>query len=213
MAAYDQPQKFLWTLRGMNRYPNRDEQRAEPMPKHRRAHRAWIQNALARYERPLVRYAARFTGDLELARDIVQDAFLKLCKEDRAKLDGHLPAWLYTVCRNRALDVMKKEGRMEAVRADQAEALADTAPGPAARAAQLEEHALVLEVLATLPANQQEAFRLKFEHGLSYREISRVMDMPRSSVGYTISQALTAIRTRLRNTLDNSTTNEGAASP
>lgn len=183
------------------------------MPGNDAAHRRWINEALAQYESRLVRYAARFTGNVELARDVVQDAFVKLCKEDRAKLDGHVAAWLYTVCRNRALDVMKKEGRMEALRQERAEAQADPAPGPQIRAARREEHALVLEVLATLPPNQQEAFRLKFEHGLSYREIGRVMNMPLSTVSYTITQALTAIRTRLRETLDIPQKNEGAPSP
>lgn len=183
------------------------------MPKETASHAAWIRQALAQYERSLVRYAMRITGNVDVARDVVQDAFVRLCKEDRAKLDGYLAAWLYTVCRNRALDVMKKEGRMEALEQERAEAQADLAPGPSARAAHEEEHALVLEAVAALPPKQQEAFRLKFEHGLSYREISRVMDMPLSTVSYTMSQAVKAVRTQLRDTLDISTENKGAASP
>ena len=66
-----------------------------------------------RYEGQLVRYAARITGDVERGRDVVQDAFLRLWREDRAKVDGHLAEWLYTVCRNRALDVQRKERRMK----------------------------------------------------------------------------------------------------
>jgi RNA polymerase sigma-70 factor (ECF subfamily) len=170
----------------------------------------WIREALDRFERPLVRYAARFTGDLELARDVVQDAFVKLCREDPAKLNGRLAPWLYTVCRNRALDVRKKEGRMQALKQYEAEARPDAAPGPGRRAIAREEHALVLEAVAALPANQQEAFRLKFEHGLTYRDISRVMNMPLSTVNYTIAQALTAVRARLRTTLDLPRTNERA---
>ncbi len=161
----------------------------------------WVRDALDRYERPLVRYAARFTGDLEAARDVVQDTFYKLCREHPSKLNGRLAPWLYTVCRNRALDVRKKEGRMQTLEQHAAEARPDAAPGPVARAALREEHALVLEAVAKLPANQQEAFRLKFEHGLTYREIGSVMNMPLSTVNYTIAQALAAVRERLRGTL------------
>ncbi len=168
----------------------------------------WVRQALETYERPLIRYAARFTGELESARDVVQDTFVKLCREDPAKLNGRLAPWLYTVCRNRALDVRKKEGRMQALRQTEAEARPDAAPGPGRRAIAREEHALVLEAVAALPANQQEAFRLKFEHGLTYRDIGRVMNMPLSTVNYTIAQALTAVRTRLRGTLDWPPTNE-----
>lgn len=169
---------------------------------------AWVRQALDTYERPLVRYAARFTGDLDLARDVVQDTFVKLCRENPAKLNGRLAPWLYTVCRNRALDVRKKEGRMQALQQTEAEARPDASPGPGARASAREEHALVLEAVAGLPTNQQEAFRLKFEHGLTYRDISRVMNMPLSTVNYTIAQALTAVRARLRGTIDMPRMNE-----
>ena len=35
----------------------------------------WIQAALREHEGPLVRYAAQLTGDLDRARDVVQDTF------------------------------------------------------------------------------------------------------------------------------------------
>ena len=72
----------------------------------------WIVSALARYEAPLLRYASRLLGDVDRARDVVQDTFLKLCREDPTRLDGHLAQWLFTVCRNRALDIQRKEGRV-----------------------------------------------------------------------------------------------------
>ena len=162
------------------------------------AHARWVGEALRQYEQPLVRYTLRITGNLETARDVVQDAFFKLCQEDPGRLDGHMAQWLYRVCRNRALDVEKKEGRMQALDWQRAEALAAPEPGPDVRAEVREECALVLEALAALPGPQQEAFRLKFEHGLTYREICAVMDMPLSSVSYTITQALGTIRARLR---------------
>lgn len=48
----------------------------------------WIQSVVEQYERPLVRYAAQITGDLERGRDVAQDTFLRLCKQDREQLDG-----------------------------------------------------------------------------------------------------------------------------
>ena len=57
----------------------------------------WVREALARHERALVAYALRFTGNLEQARDVVQDTFVKLCTADYAQVNGHLAAWLYTV--------------------------------------------------------------------------------------------------------------------
>ena len=163
---------------------------------------AWIRDALARYERPLIQYAARITGDLEQARDVVQDTFLRLCKTDRAKVDGHVAAWLYTVCRNRALDVRKKEARMQPLPQGTAENYRSSAPPPRAVAEHHETHELVLEAMAALPEKQQEAFRLKFQSGMSYKEISAITGTTLSNVRYLLHNALKTVRERLRGQLD-----------
>jgi len=163
---------------------------------------AWVGAALERYEQPLLRYAARITGDADLARDVVQDTFLKLCAADPADVDSRLAPWLYTVCRNRALDVRKKEGRMTALQQGQADAYPNGGPGPSAVAARNETHAMVLAVLDTLPHKHQEAFRLKFHDGLTYREIGQVMDVSLGTVNNLVTAALVAIRDRLRPEID-----------
>jgi RNA polymerase sigma-70 factor (ECF subfamily) len=43
----------------------------------------------------------------------VQDTFLKLWQTDPDTVNGRLAPWLYTVCRNRAVDVCRKERRMK----------------------------------------------------------------------------------------------------
>ena len=80
---------------------------------------SWVQDAVARFEGPLTLYAARLLRDAETARDVVQETFLKLCASDRNSIDGHLAEWLFTVCRNRALDVLRKEHRMTQLRDEQ----------------------------------------------------------------------------------------------
>ena len=154
--------------------------------------------ALDRYERPLIRYAARITGDIELARDVVQDTFLRLCEADRARVDGHLAAWLYTVCRNRALDVRRKEGRMGSLQEGQAESIRSNAPGPGTVAQTHEEYGLVLDALGALPENQQEAFRLKFQGEMTYREIGEVMGISLGTVSHLVGAALDSLREQLR---------------
>src|SRR5438876_33202 len=86
----------------------------------------WIAEAVERYEAPLSRYAARLVRDTDRARDVVQDTFLRLCRQDRRAIDGDLGPWLYTVCRNRAVDVLRKDRREEPL--DQV----DAATGPPA---------------------------------------------------------------------------------
>jgi len=162
----------------------------------------WVRAALERYEKPLVRYAARFTGQTELARDVVQDTFLKLCAADRAKVEAHLAPWLYRVCRNRALDVMKKERRMQPLMTEEAESRPSPSSAPSEVAAGHETQAAVLEALEGLPEKQREAFRLKFQDQLSYKEISEVTGYPVNNVRYLIHTSLKAMREQLRGRLD-----------
>ncbi len=162
----------------------------------------WVRGALERYEQPLLRYTASITGDADLARDVVQDAFLKLCEADRAKVDGHLAAWLYTVARNRALDVRKKEARMNPLLDAQAAKLPNGQAGPGAVAEKKESHRLVADALQGLPDNQREACRLKFQDNLTYREISQVMGVSLGTVSNLLATALDAIRTQLRTEID-----------
>lgn len=162
----------------------------------------WIVAALARYERPLLRFVCRMTGEPELARDVVQDAFLKLCKADQERVEGRLAAWLFTVCRNRTLDLIKKEGRMG--RLDEARMMAQpsTDCDPGEMAVLNEAHGIVIEALETLSDDQREAFRLKFQDQLTYREISQVLGVSLGSVSKLITTALGTIRDRLKTRYD-----------
>lgn len=159
---------------------------------------SWIRETLEQYESKLIRYAWGITGSREIACDVVQDTFMKLCTTDQATLDGHLAPWLYTVCRNRAFDVRKKEGRMSVLDQQQAEGRPSDAPLPDTVAERGEDRAAILDVLGNLPDQQQEIFKLKFEHGMTYREIASVLEMPLSSVSATLTKALRTMRLRLR---------------
>ncbi|MBW3596487.1 MAG: sigma-70 family RNA polymerase sigma factor [Planctomycetes bacterium] len=159
---------------------------------------AWIASVVQRYEGSLIRYAAQFTGDADRARDVVQDAFLRLCREDRARVDGHLAQWLFTVCRNRALDVQRKEKRMKTITESQAAAHPDLGREQDRRLEQQDSLEQVERVLSTLSENQQEVVRLKFQGGLSYREISEVTELSVTNVGFLLHTALKKIREKLQ---------------
>src|SRR5690349_3310703 len=119
---------------------------------------AWVMGALELHERPLIRYAKWLLGDLESARDTVQETFLRLCREDPAKLEGRLAPWLFTVCRNLALDARRKTARMTAIEDEQFPVACDLDERHDARQALARIHA----TLEKLPPNQREVVYLKF---------------------------------------------------
>ncbi len=158
---------------------------------------SWVPNVLAEFEQPLTRYAAHITGDAERAREVVQDTFLKLLRQKPAQIRDHLAQWLYTVCRNRALDVLRKERRMTGISDAQMRLQAHSGPAVSATMEQEEQLADVLKILNTLPTNQQEVIRLKFQSDLSYQEISQVTSLSVSNVGFLIHTGLKTIRERV----------------
>lgn len=159
--------------------------------------RSWIHAALDEYERPLTHYAARVVGDLDRARDVVQDVFLKLCNQREEDLAGGVREWLFTVCRNRALDVRRKERPMVSAPEDLPLDRPSTARGPSAQSEHDDSVSLVLGTLAALPTNQAEVIRLKFQHGLTYKEISRVTELSIGNVGFLLHVGLKTLRERL----------------
>ena len=153
----------------------------------------WIEAIVARYERPLCQYAFRLTGNFESARDAVQDVFLKLWNEDDLA-DDRLAPWLFRVCRNRCIDMLRKDKPMQPLTDLQAAVLPDPGRSPAEETGLRESVSLLLRKLAQLPANQAEVIRLKFQHQMSYREIAAVTALSESNVGYLIHVGIQTLR-------------------
>lgn len=163
-------------------------------------HRQFVQDALDRYERPLLRYAQRFVGDPEAARDVVQETFLRLCSTEHDRVDGRVGEWLYTVCRNRAIDVGRKERRMTSVGERTTLDRESQAPAPAEVIAGRETRGRLARLVEGLPANQREVIQLKFQDGMSYKEISRITELTVSNVGYLIHVGMKSLRRQLEPT-------------
>ncbi len=157
----------------------------------------WIKRAVNRFERPLARFAANLTGDVDRARDVVQDAFLKLCRQDRRKVEPILAEWLFTVCRNLAFDVLKKEKRMSTLTESELTERTSREGAPSDAIEQAEAGDQMLALLETLPPSQSEALRLKFQNGFSYAEIARITGKSVSHVGVLIHLGLKTLRASL----------------
>jgi RNA polymerase sigma factor (sigma-70 family) len=154
----------------------------------------FVERALAEYESPLVGYAYGFVKDIERARDIVQDTFIRLCQQDVAKVRDGLKTWLFTVCRNRALDILRKESRLTPL--DEKKLLAresaDVIPDRALD--QAERMAEVMRFLDRLSENQRAVILMKFRDGLSYHEICEQTGLSSGNVGFLIHTGLKRMR-------------------
>jgi RNA polymerase sigma factor (sigma-70 family) len=149
-----------------------------------------LEAVLDRYEMPLVRYAQRLTGDLDTARDVCQDVFLRLLAQKSPPPEDRLAAWLYTVCRNRAIDVIRRRRTARRFQRPGWHAAVDDGGLEATDGA--DPH--LLAAVAELPVLQQEALWLKFVDGLSYAQIGTVLDKSPGHVGVIIHDAMVTLR-------------------
>src|SRR5688572_27498863 len=134
----------------------------------------WVMQALAEHEAPLLRYAATIVGPTR-APDVVQDTFLKLCAEATDEVAGHLAAWLFSVCRNRALDLVRAERRLTTLEDENMGESGDG--GPASAFERKEDVTRVGAALGALTPREREILWLKVDGGLRYKEIAEVMKL------------------------------------
>lgn len=151
---------------------------------------------LSRYERPLIQYARGIVGDLDTARDVVQETFLRLVRHGSPPGDdaagSHLTGWLFTVCRNCALDHQRKYSRLVPMTLPDDRPADD--PSPFSVLERRDVAASLLTLLEGLSENQREVIRLKFQHDLSYREIADVTQLSVTNVGFLLHTGLKKLR-------------------
>ena len=157
----------------------------------------FIKRTLDQYESSLIRYALRLTGNLDQARDVVQDTFLKLCRQPPDSFQGNLAPWLFTVCRNGAFDLQRKERRMTTV-AELNEQPSTLQQSPDATVIARDSADKVFRMLDQLPNDQQEVVRLKFQNEMTYQEIADVTGLSVTNVGFLLHTAIKRLRELLQ---------------
>ncbi len=155
--------------------------------------REWVLSILEEYECRLVRYAARMLGDEDSARDVVQFAFMRLLSQSPEELQGREAQWMFTVCRNRAVDLIRKRRRSRSLEEMAAGPGVDHEPDPAVVAERHDLHARLRELVAELPPAQREAIDLWTE-GFCYREIAEITGNREGQLRVLVHRALKRLR-------------------
>ncbi|MEO7100045.1 MAG: RNA polymerase sigma factor [Luteolibacter sp.] len=154
----------------------------------------FVEEAMADFESPLIAYATSILQDVDCARDVVQETFIRLCRQDIAKVQANLKSWLFTVCRNRSLDILRKEKRIQPLDDIRWKKVAGPGLQPDENIEQEERLSHVMGLLDRLSANQREVILLKFQQGLSYQEIQKVTGLTTGNIGFLIHTGLKRLR-------------------
>jgi RNA polymerase sigma-70 factor (ECF subfamily) len=155
---------------------------------------------VAGYEAALLRYVARLLNSADSAQDVVQDAFISCYRHWEGDLapNAHLLRWLYRVAHNRAIDMMRQTSRREAVHAAHTiESLGEEAARQSLREVS-DAAQKASDALRTLNVREQQVVILKVYEERSYREISDLLGITVSNVGYILHHAMRKLAEALK---------------
>jgi RNA polymerase sigma-70 factor (ECF subfamily) len=136
------------------------------------------------------RVAAGVTGDRELARDAVQEAFVNAVRNrNDFRGEGPLDAWLWRAVVNAA----RSARRSAAAQPSFSDAPSDPTNGRAESGAEQ-----VRAAVSLLPERQRQVLFLRYYADLDYATIGRVTGLAAGTVGATLNAAHASMRRLLR---------------
>jgi len=141
----------------------------------------------------------RYTRDEAAAKDVVQDCFVKLWNtRRRINPDRSLKSYIYTMVRNRALNLIRDQAVVEINHQLAINSVFYTEP-EIVEGTQPELNNLFKHWIGQLPERQKEAFELSRFEGLDHQEISEVMNLSPKTVNNHIVAALSFLKERYSN--------------
>jgi RNA polymerase sigma-70 factor (ECF subfamily) len=145
-----------------------------------------------RYSSMVYAVALRVLGDPGAAEDVLQEVFMQLWRNPGVfdSRRGNLGAWLAVICRNRAIDGLRKR-RPER---DISEVAISVTPDMAGEADVRGAIEKVRGALAVMPAEQRVALEMAYFEGLSHSEIAAKTGQPLGTIKTRIRAALASLR-------------------
>ncbi len=156
-----------------------------------------FQNDILPLKNQLYRLALRITLRNAEAEDVVQETLIKAWNvRDKWDTIDNIEAFCLTICRNLALDSIKRhDNRNEALENVRADA-ADTHGTPLDRTTTNDQLLIVRRLVDSLPEKQRTCIQLRDFEGKSYKEIAAIIGIPEEQVKVNIFRGRQAIKTQ-----------------
>jgi RNA polymerase sigma-70 factor (ECF subfamily) len=139
-------------------------------------------------------FALRFLRDREAARELAQDVFLQMYTNLRhIDTPAHATWWLRRAICHRCIDEARKRRLRPRLHLDEV-------PEPAARGTETDPmlQDRLRSLIADLPENARTVVILRYQEDLDPSEISKLLDMPISTVKSHLHRSLAVLRGRLQ---------------
>jgi RNA polymerase sigma-70 factor (ECF subfamily) len=153
---------------------------------------------------PLCDYAFKFVKSSAIAEDQVQEVFVNIWeKREDWHPNGLIKSYLYKAVRNQSLNYLKHKQIVEEWKQKKATHSTTSFNPPAIKEADPEQVIKwVQEAIHQLPEKRRAIYELSRNHGLTYMEISKTLDISIKTVETQMGRSLKHLRSYLKQKLD-----------
>lgn len=147
----------------------------------------------------LYRLAQRITLDSDEAEDVVQETMIKIWnrREQWNEIES-MEAFSLTICRNVALDHVRKKTRRDEFFISNDRDSADLSRSPFEQAMQKDRIEQVRKIIDSLNEKQRTCIQLRDFEGKQYKEIATIMGISEEQVKVNIHRARQAIKQKFQ---------------
>jgi RNA polymerase sigma-70 factor (ECF subfamily) len=149
------------------------------------------------YYAPLVVYACKYVSDIDIAREIVQDFFVKLFeKRNSLSIDTSVKSYLYRSVYNCCINYINQRNLQDKhLRNIEFGRENDVYLENEINTIELQQK--IYEVIESLPAKCRRIFKMNRLEGLKNEEIAKQLNLSKRTVETQISKALKILRIKL----------------
>ena len=166
----------------------------------RREDAAAFEELVRRWDRRVLGFLAKASGDREAAKDMRQEVFLRVYRHGATyNPEFAFSTWLYRIAGNVLRTWQTRRGRLRAIEWPESPDtdMKDPSPGPMALAERSELRELMRAAARTLSLDDRELILLRLDAGMTYREIAAIQETPEPTVKSRFYAALARLRAAL----------------
>ena len=150
------------------------------------------------YKDGLILYLNNFTGNIHIAEELAENAFVKLgIKKPRDKQKGSFKTWLYTIGRNIAIDYLRHNKKNREISIDQCREIVSDEQSLEHAYIQEERKILVHNAMRNLKAEYRQVLWLIYFENFSSKETSTVMKKSVHNIETLVYRARLALKAEL----------------
>lgn len=162
-----------------------------------------------RHKGPLINFAYRFTGDREAAEDLAQETFIRVYENIKRykRTTASFRTWMYKIAANLCKNELRNRRTRSKLLVKPAVGAQDTgnpiedvqdhSAGPDRQVEEKELQEILSRAISRLPEKLRTAFILRDIEGMTYDEISQVINRPAGTVKSRINRARLMLKDKM----------------